>query len=427
MNIPILKYLDVLIGLSLIMLIVATVALSLSQALLKSVDARARYLTHGLKRVLLQLNPQFLKDHADPLTELVLLHPSVCQVRSPGMRVIHWVLERLPMTRDWVSKFPALRGEVLLREELAVCLLSIASGDGVWDLEWTEDRTKAKDALITALKERGIEDPVATLRAFRLQAMQNERAHPEQSAQRWRSDALAQVAPSEFMATLFQSFDTAMARATANFGSEAQVWVTLTAFAIVAVLQLDTFALVRRLSVDDAYRQTLVAEAQRLEEDQRLQTGQTPAPAQPVDGTCPEPTAGGQAQDSAQTPEQQRQRLEEELQRQRCEVNRSLALLQQPALDLWPDRPLPFWQAVWKAVRTPGILVTWLLVSLGAPFWYDLIKNLLQLRSLLAQRDQKDRTERAASSPAAPPPPRPPADAETNGDMGDLAATGAQG
>ncbi|MGC4081523.1 MAG: hypothetical protein QM736_05245 [Vicinamibacterales bacterium] len=400
MSIPILEYVDVLIGLAIVMMIIATVALSLSQALLKMFDARARYLSLGLHRVLQQLDSTAFPAQAKTLADLVLKHPSVCQVRSPVSRLLITIAARIPVLRKWLPAVMSLRGEVVLREELAVCLLEIASGDVTWEDSGSgdDDEDKAAAAVIAlrqALAEGGIADPLATLDAYRLQAMQNEQAHPEQSAAQWRSQALAQVAPTPFMATLFQSFDTAMARATASFGSEAQIWVTLTALVIVIVLQLDTFTLVRRLSADDAYRAALVAEAQRLD----TEAGSSAAPVFPdANGTCTQ---------------------SDQLQRQRCEVNAALQVLHTPALDIWPTSPsapvdaAPTHAREWltfqytrattllySAVTTPGILVTWLLVSLGAPFWYDLLKNLFQLRSLLAQRDQKDRTERASATGA---------------------------
>ena len=48
-----------------------------------------------------------------------------------------------------------------------------------------------------------------------------------------------------------------------------------------------------------------------------------------------------------------------------------------------------------------GMLVTALLLSLGAPFWYSVLARLLQLRSVLAFKEDKQRTERQAATPAA--------------------------
>ena len=80
-----------------------------------------------------------------------------------------------------------------------------------------------------------------------------------------------------------------------------------------------------------------------------------------------------------------------DLEFQKCEINRSLNLLHSPTLDIWPDKKF-------DPARIPGILVTWLLVSLGAPFWYDLLKNLFQMRSVLADRSARARRARHTSA-----------------------------
>lgn len=41
-----------------------------------------------------------------------------------------------------------------------------------------------------------------------------------------------------------------------------------------------------------------------------------------------------------------------------------------------------------------GIFISALLLSLGAPFWYNALQNLLRLRSLVAQKDDQQRTTR---------------------------------
>ena len=474
MNIPILKYVDVIIGLSVVMMIVATVALSISQALLSMCASRARHLATGLEPLIRQLHPTLLGPHAQQIAEQVLLHPMVCQPRNPLNRYVFDPIRRLlripgPMPTTG-SRGP---GGVILREELAFCLLEWAAGEWGWQDPASPATAKAsavsanavatsvaglerQKALAEALKQRGIEDPAATLRAVRLQAMENEKAHPEQSAQLWRSQALAQVAPSEFVASLYQSFDTAMARATASFGTEAQIWVSAVAVVLVVIIQLDTFALVRRLSVDDTYRQTLVEEAKRLDAISPSKSSTAPAPVPmptPPDGAPvpPPPTRPSQPRekpsDIATAPNTTSgdscKNAPTDLEFQKCEINRSLNLLHSPTLDIWPDKKF-------DPARIPGILVTWLLVSLGAPFWYDLLKNLFQMRSVLADRDQRERAERATPAPSMAVETKP-ADARPNGstastasvtapdhraanddgdlggESGDLSATGAQG
>jgi hypothetical protein len=41
-----------------------------------------------------------------------------------------------------------------------------------------------------------------------------------------------------------------------------------------------------------------------------------------------------------------------------------------------------------------GILTTWLLLILGTPFWYDILKNMLRLRPLLAREEEQERAQR---------------------------------
>ena len=47
------------------------------------------------------------------------------------------------------------------------------------------------------------------------------------------------------------------------------------------------------------------------------------------------------------------------------------------------------------------MLITALLLSLGAPFWYGALGKLLQLRSALAVKDDAQRLERQLSEPSA--------------------------
>src|SRR5439155_7858639 len=127
-----------------------------------------------------------------------------------------------------------------------------------------------------------------------------------------------------------------------------------------------------RLSIDDAYRDTFVQVAASLSEQQDAI----------------------RASDrwSAQQRAEQLASNEESLARAR----ESLALLGTPAISLLPRvvqstaaptvwnrmrAYLPAWNAV------PGVLLSWVLLSLGAPFWFDRLKDLLKLRSLLARKD----------------------------------------
>jgi len=49
------------------------------------------------------------------------------------------------------------------------------------------------------------------------------------------------------------------------------------------------------------------------------------------------------------------------------------------------------WWDKWTLAKVPGILLSALLLSLGAPFWYGRLQDLLKLRSSIAQNDATQR------------------------------------
>jgi hypothetical protein len=56
------------------------------------------------------------------------------------------------------------------------------------------------------------------------------------------------------------------------------------------------------------------------------------------------------------------------------------------------------WRADWSGSglhpNPVGVLLSAVLLSFGAPFWFNALKNLLQLRSILAQKDDEQRAQR---------------------------------
>jgi hypothetical protein len=76
----------------------------------------------------------------------------------------------------------------------------------------------------------------------------------------------------------------------------------------------------------------------------------------------------------------------------------------------------------WTWTRLPGITLSAILLSLGAPFWYNALKDLVGLRPVLARKEQAHREQRQSSRDAAVSPAPSPAD-----EKGDLSLTGAAG
>jgi len=57
------------------------------------------------------------------------------------------------------------------------------------------------------------------------------------------------------------------------------------------------------------------------------------------------------------------------------------------------------WLDKWTLAKVPGILLSALLLSLGAPFWYARLQDLLKLRSTVAQNDAIQRQTRQTTQP----------------------------
>jgi hypothetical protein len=81
------------------------------------------------------------------------------------------------------------------------------------------------------------------------------------------------------------------------------------------------------------------------------------------------------------------------------------------------------WRANWNALKIPGIALSAMLLSLGAPFWYNALKDLVGFRPVLARKEQAHREQRQSARTAD----GSPAISQWTGEKGDLSATGAAG
>jgi hypothetical protein len=53
-----------------------------------------------------------------------------------------------------------------------------------------------------------------------------------------------------------------------------------------------------------------------------------------------------------------------------------------------------FSKGFWEFSKILGILITIILLSLGAPFWFNVLKNLTNLRTRLMQNEEQERLKR---------------------------------
>jgi hypothetical protein len=66
--------------------------------------------------------------------------------------------------------------------------------------------------------------------------------------------------------------------------------------------------------------------------------------------------------------------------------------LDQTGLQIIP-KPIPSFSEYCKGLHLLGVIMTWLFLSLGAPFWFNALSQLANLRPILAGKIQKQASE----------------------------------
>lgn len=332
-----LKTVDVLMGLSVVMLLVSLAVMVLTHFWISAVNSRGRNLRSGLVGLLQQIDPALPRILAAEIAAGVLKHPLIAQ---SGGRL----------------------GTVIHREELTQLLLELGSGEGQQKLG-----SAAQAALMQMLEANGISDPGATLGNIRQAELQLELAEPGMANNVRKNLAILHESGSDFVAKINAWFDQTIDRISERFTAGTRVVTFIAALLVALVLQLDAVALINRLSMDDAARTSLSQASARVLQDS--------SPAAQPDRAYYDQYYGMLAKDG-------------------------LITLPQSVQD---------WRNQWRLLRLPGVLLSAMLLSLGAPFWYSALKNLIQLRSVIASKDDDQRQARqspqdGANGAAGPPP-----------------------
>ncbi len=315
-------------------------------------------------------------------------------LRDSSLEIAGAILSH-PLIGDPMSRF----GTVIHRDELTRLLLEFAAGEGQEQLGGL-----AKTALQEALKRNGIADPSGTLDRLREIALKFEKDNPGISSSLSRDRAILEGATSTLVAKLNGWFDQTIDRVSGRFTVGAHAITSFSALLIAFALQLDSIAIVNTHWMNDALRQQLITEAEVLVEKQpdspvgaqTAHEAQPPAQSQGVDN--PQQLAQTQASESEQEIAKAEASKEAQAMTQRKYLN-NLATL---GLVVLPN--LTTWCSQFDVIKLPGILLSTLLLSLGSPFWYDALKNLLRLRSVIAGKDDEQRLTRQTTVAARPQP-----------------------
>lgn len=398
-----LKTIDILLGVSVVMLVVSMAVTVLTQFVLGILQSRGRNLMLGLANLLQQIDPELPREVVEKIATAVLSHPMTAAA----------------------GKFKRL-GITIHREEFTKLLMDLAAGHAPADILSILDGG-AREKLQELLRKNDIEDPAKVLDNVRAMALHLEMANPAWAAHERQAQALMREAQGKLVAKVNAWFDVTIDRVSERFTRSTHNLTAACAIVVAFTLQLDTIGLINRLSTDDAFRQQMVnkaiemsnqpppasatmgAGAQSAGPNSGAGSGQTPVTAAPSDGAV-SPVA---------------MKLTDA---QRAEIDK---LAEAGILDI-PDG-YSAWQARWADVRLfgkwqilgdgalgaqpqhqpaevkqrqqanfLGVLLSALLLSLGAPFWYNALKNLLQLRSLVSRKDDQQRgTRQQAQAPTA--------------------------
>jgi hypothetical protein len=423
-----LKTLDILIGVATVMLLFSMAVTIITQFLTTVMQSRGKSLLEGLAGLLKQIDPTMEATIAQRIATVVLTHPLVA---SAGGKL----------------------GEVVLREEFTLLLMGLAAGESSAKLG-----NDAQAALMKLLRENGIADPATTLKNVRAAALQLEASNPELANDIRHSMAVLQEAKSEFVAKVHGWYDQTIDRVGARFTVTARMVTFFAALVVAITVQLDTFALVDRLSVDDQFRAAVQQGASEVLNAVPTPTpNPTPTPSStpatdaasnpsnpspaatpagsgartPTPVTTPSPSPSATAPAGSNTPTPTPSTATGATGTQTAAMDAATArkyydFLSKAGLVTLPG---PNWGDQFTAGKIPGILLSTLLLSLGAPFWYSRLQDLLRMRSALAQKDDQQRTIRQttqSSDPADGTAAKTPAPATVSmlGEQGDINAVG---
>jgi hypothetical protein len=224
------------------------------------------------------------------------------------------------------------------------------------------------------LAKCGVANPEAALHALRTHAVAQERAFPELAEHLWHTAAAIDALPAEFVGRIHTWYDSMTTRIAERFGMHAKLVGSIVALGVALAMPLDSLDLIRRLNTDDKFRNALVEKAKAYQvEAAKL---------------APAATAEGEAKIELT-----------ELRKRLDDAETQIKDFQKTTL-LPPPEPRT-WEWYWKHKK--GLALSWVLLALGTPFWFDALKNSLKLRSLVAQKDEKEKAERQSTTASAPP------------------------
>ena len=394
-----LEHLDIAIAFAVVMLGVSVLITVLTQAVSAGLGSRGTNLRWGIERVLISLDPK-LTNQATALATTVLHNQLISD--SIFSRFENWPVARVLLDR-W--KLATAIGS----DELIRALRKIAAN--AKDLGISDETANALTASLDA-------PDVNSARTITMLKAALSTFGPGYNVQ--LDKVLQQVSDAELsVGKLEASFNTVMDRTSQRFAMQMRIWTIVFAFLLALGIHLDSFRLLDQLSSNPDMRAALVdIRGSMLNQATALGANQSVRSALPPDTVAPDvlndamtdlkkaekDAAGLDEMPSASTVDQAVQWLNSNLpagidpgrkdalateyrelvitvlKQRAAAIDKQLA---QAGIQLIPKPyPGPFHWEGWRNLL--GQLVTAALLSLGAPFWFNALKNLSNLRSAVA-------------------------------------------
>jgi hypothetical protein len=402
----VLHYLDVMIGFVFTMLVLSLAVTAMVQAVPVYLgNLKGASLQNGLIDLVMRISHdpvtgKHLAGDAHRLVDRILRDPLLSPRRAGlvvwARNVWAW-LYKLIDSNHVQQPIARARAAVMHREEFVRLLLDFAGTEDVGD---PPDALKAARAQArTLLGVASTAAARALLVKLRDRVAQLELEQPSWSSSRRSDQAMLEVLMDStakgFMAKLVGWYDQTIDRVEVAFTARVRNWTTLLSALLVLVLQLDSFDLLARLNADSALRDKVVASAIAAMDDGSVKSASDAGQGKARAEKCAQEYLLS-AKDA-----QAKAKVDPKAETGLGGYADCMGLAQATKLGLvtWPENGekwLRNWQreALPLVLQITGMALSLGLLSLGAPFWYEMLSNLIKLRSTIARKDEAAREER---------------------------------
>lgn len=353
--------LEIAIGLILFFLIASLLCAAIREAIELLLKSRARDLERGLRNMLAD-------ERGDGVTKDVLNHDLISSLSlgtyDPTRLEKIWLRTGAHLPPSWRTGVPSY----IPSRQFATALLDIVTKEKRPENGGAPDAKNPMDRLRACVDT--IDNPrVKSVLTTAIDAAGQDIAKVRDEIEVW--------------------FDTSMEQVTGWYKQRTQMILFWLGLGVAALLNLDALTVAARLSTDPALRALAVAQAQEAVDDDKLRSRLAATAA-----------GGGPAPVAEETLEQERKKAFQDAKEDLARAKQIVGQVGYPIGWSSPDEsdpgvvkkacenqgkdvncktPAPTWMDIFQ--KLIGWLITAMAVTLGAPFWFDLLNRFMALRS----------------------------------------------